>query len=103
MHAGPAEVIGDPCRFDPLGQFLQRAEVIEIERRGRSDRHGNPVHDDRIIGTDAIQHGERLAARHHVIFRQDFKPVDRRLLLENIGIIDRPQTEAETEGDWVCA
>lgn len=55
------------------------------------------MHDDRIIGANAIEHGQRLAARHHVILGNHFEPIDRRLLLQNIGIVDRTQAEAETQ------
>ena len=34
MHAGPAEMIGNPFRVDARGKFLQRGEIIEIERCG---------------------------------------------------------------------
>jgi hypothetical protein len=97
MHAGPAEMVGDEGGPKPLGQALQRAKILEIERRRRSNRHRDAVQYDRIIGADALQRGERAAAVDHEIFGNDFEPVDTRLSFEDILVVDWSQPKAETE------
>ena len=59
VHAGPAQMIGDPFGVDALGEPLQRAEIVHVERRGRGDRQRHAVHDDR----DSARGSGRACAR----------------------------------------
>ena len=90
-------MIGDELGLGALGERLEVAEIVLVERRRRGDRQRHAVHDDRIARADAVQHLERLPAGHHVVLGDDLEPVDRRIAFEDIGVVLRPETQAEAE------
>ena len=46
---------------------------------------------------DLIEDRQRLAARDHVVFGNDLKPIDLRVLVEDLAIVLRPKPETEPE------
>ena len=98
IDPGPAQVVGKPMRLDSLDQRLEPLQVIEIEFVTAAQRHGYAVHDHRVIPANRIEKIERLAAVDHVVFAQDFEPVDiLRLALEDVLVMLRAQAEAKAE------
>ena len=97
VHAGPAQMIRNPFRFDAPSEVFQVLQIFEIRRRGGSDRQRHAVHHHGIALADPVEHAQRLAARQHVIFADDLEPVDRRMALEDFVVVLRAQAEAETE------
>ena len=55
------------------------------------------MHHDRIALGDLLQHVPRAALRVHEVLGDDLEPVDRRAVLEDVGVVDRPQADAEAE------
>ena len=90
MHAGPAEMVGDPFRLETLGKSLERRKVVPVERSGRCDRHGYAMHHDWVVIAYPLQNGERLSSGHHEVFGNHFEPVDPRLSLEDLAVVLRP-------------
>ena len=52
--------------------------------------------DDAVTFKDLVESRQRTTAIDHVIFRDDLKPVDRRLLFEDVGVMGNPQTDTDT-------
>ena len=48
-----------------------------------------------VLFEDAIERGQRTAGIDHVIFRDDFKPVDHRLAGKNVGVVRNAQADAD--------
>src|SRR5277367_5088911 len=51
--------------------------------------------DDAVTFKDLVESGQRTSAIDHVIFRDDLEPVDRGYLLEDVGVMGNPQTDAD--------
>ena len=92
---GPAQVVGQPGGLDALDQRSDRGEIGAVERIGTSDRQRHPVHDHGVVGTDAIEVMQRLAARDQIVFGEHFKPVDRRQRGQDGFVMLAPQPQAE--------
>src|SRR5260370_19203119 len=59
---------------------------------------GAKVHRDTVLHDagllqNAVQHGKRSSAVNHVVFGDDLKPVDNRLLLQNVTIVRHSQPD----------
>src|ERR1700722_17488761 len=55
------------------------------------------MHHHRVALANAVEHAKRLAAGQHVVFADDFEPVDRRMTAQNFVVMLRPQAEAKAE------
>ena len=87
VHAGPAQMVGDPFRLDALGEVFQALQIFEIGRRGRCDRQRHAVHHHGIAFADPVERAQRLAARQHVVFADDLEPVDRRIAVQDFVVM----------------
>jgi hypothetical protein len=56
------------------------------------------MHDDWVVIAYPLQNGERLSSGYHEVFGNHFEPVDPRLSLEDLPVVLRPLTQAESEG-----
>ena len=88
QHAGPTKMIGNPTGIDFAGQSFQFRQIIEVQRVGAADRQRDAMHDDRVLLGDLLEHVTRSAARIDKVFRNDFEPIDRGLVLENVREMD---------------
>src|SRR6266481_6067077 len=91
-----------PSGPDTLGERLQVAQVIEVQWIGRADRQRHPVHDDRIPFAYAIDHVERAAAADHEVLGDDLEPVERRPVLQHVGVMLTPKPDAAAEPRKRC-
>src|SRR3984957_9651918 len=53
------------------------------------------MQDDSVTFKDLVESRQRTTAIDHVIFRDDLEPVDRGLLLEDVGVMRNPQTDPD--------
>jgi hypothetical protein len=97
VHAGPAEMVGDPFRIDARGEFFQRAEIIHVERRGGGNRERDAVHHHGITLDDLVEQAQGLAALDHVVFRDNLEPIDGGVAIENLFVMLRSQPQAKAE------
>ena len=95
VDPGPAQMIRNPQRLDPIGERLQRRQIGAVERLVGPDRQRHTVHDHRIIGANPVERRHRASARHHIIFRYDLQPFDRLGPRQEIGIVDGTQAQTE--------
>ena len=101
VNTGPAQVIRNPARLDPLGEILQHLEIVEVGRRGGGDRERHAMHDDGEALPDAVEDTQRLTARDHVVLADDLEPVDRRIAIEDVSVMLGAKAEAEAEKVWL--
>ncbi len=97
VHAGPAQMIGDPFGVHALGKFLQRAEIVHVERRGRGDGERYAVHHDGVALADLVEHVQGLAALDHVVLGDDLEPIDGRVAVKDLLIMLGPEPQAKAE------
>ena len=95
VDPGPAQMIGNPMRFDACRKRANSGEIVEVDGIGAADRQRHAVHDQREALANALQVVERLAAGDEIVFGDDFEPVDGVRLVED-GLIVR-SSQAETE------
>ncbi len=55
IRATPAEVAGDPGRFNSIGQLFQSSQVLEIKGLRTANGQGDTVHNHRIAFGNLIQ------------------------------------------------
>ena len=97
VHAGPAQVIGDPGRLDAFGKLFQFAQIPAVQRVGAADGQRHAVHDHGVAFADAIQVVQRLAAGDHVVFAQDLEPVHRRPFVDDGLVVVGAQAQPITQ------
>src|SRR5260370_28924420 len=90
-------MIGNPRGLEAARECGEPAQVIAIERVGRTERHRDPVHHDRITIAHGGQHFERAATVDHKIFGDDLEPIDRRHRVEHVSIMLAAEAEAEAK------
>src|SRR5581483_7220724 len=67
------------------------------QRIAAADGQRHAVHDHGVIGADAIEHMQRLAAVHHVVLGNDLEPVHGRAFVQNGFVVIGTQSQSETE------
>src|SRR4030095_3649844 len=89
-------MIREPRCIRALNETLQLLEMLAIEfvRRAEIDRH--PLLDDAVLLQDRIESFQRTASINHEVLRDDFKPIDDRLLLEDMSIVRHAQTYSDS-------
>ena len=70
--------------------------MFAIQRLRRAEIHRNSVLHDLVLLQDLIEHRERPSTVDHVIFRDDFEPIDDRFLLENVLVVRNPQADSDS-------
>src|SRR5208337_388844 len=90
-------MIGNPSRLEAPRKIAQSPEVGAIQRIGRSDRHRNAMHRDRIVCAHSFQHLERASARDHKIFRNDLEPIYLGTSLEHVAVVLTSKPDTVTE------
>jgi len=93
----PAQVIRDPAGFRPLREIGQLSQIVEIERIGTADRQRDSVHHDGITLGYLLQDVSRPPLRIEKVFGDDFEPIDRRPLRQNVPEVSAPQSDAQAE------
>jgi hypothetical protein len=78
-------------------QGLQPAQVLAIERLGRAEIHRYAVLHDAVLLQDSVQRGQRTAAIHHEVLRDDLEPAHHRFVLQDVPVV----RDAETHTDPV--
>ena len=96
-HAGPTDVVRNPAGFDRVGQSFELGQVGKIQGVGAADRQRYAVHHDRIALGDLGQDAARPALRIHEVLGDRLEPIDRRMVLQNVAEVDRPQTDAQSQ------
>src|SRR5262245_60100319 len=87
-------MISEPRSVGAANQLLQAAEMLTGQRLSRAKVHGDAVLHYAITFQDLIQNMQRPAALYHEVFRDDFKPVDNRLLFQNMIVMRDAQPDA---------
>src|SRR5439155_20152153 len=95
INAAPAEMDSKPGRVGAADQLLEAAEMLTVERFSRAEIHGDAVLHHAIAFQDLVQDLKRTAAFHHEVFRNDFKPVYDRPLLENMVVMRDAQPDPD--------
>jgi hypothetical protein len=70
--------------------------VLPVKRLRGAEVHGYAVLDHPILLQDAIEHVERTAAVDHVVFGDDLKPVNHRLLRQDVVVVWDAKSDADT-------
>src|SRR6202166_3639368 len=96
LDPGPAQVIGNPVRFDARSKRPNSGKVFKIDGIGAADRERHAVHDEREALAYALQVVQRLAAGHQIVLRDDFEPVDGVRLVEHGLIMRGSEAQAKT-------
>src|SRR5581483_3115760 len=97
VHAAPAEMVGEPGSISAADKLFQAAKMISVERFSRAKVHGNAVLYYAIALQNLVQYLKLAATFYHVIFRDDFKPVDDRLVLKNMLVMRNAQPDSYAE------
>jgi hypothetical protein len=101
VHAGPAQMVRDPFRFDAPGEVFQALQIFEIGWRGGCNRQRHAVHHHGIAFANPVERTKRLAAGDHVVLADDLEPVDRRISVEDFVVMLRAQAETEAQERWL--
>ena len=86
-NAAPAEMFGDPYRFDRRGQCRQLLQMVRIERVGRTKGHANAVKTDGVVLRQFGEHLKTLAVPFEVIFTVHLQPTDCRQGLPDLIVM----------------
>ena len=95
VDRAPAEVVGEPGGFGTGYETFEAPEVLAIGGLGGAEVHGDAMLDDFIVLHDAIEHVEGAASVDHVILRNDFKPIDSRLVGEDVVVMGDAQADSD--------
>ena len=79
-----------------LTKCFQTAQVIAIERLGRAEIHRYAMLHDPVLFQNLIQDGQRTAAIHHVVLRNDLEPAHHRFLLQDVLVVRDAETYTDT-------
>src|SRR6185503_17229850 len=90
-------MVSKPWGIGAADKLFQAAQVLAVQRLSRAKIHGDAVLHHTIAFQYLIEHLERAAAFHHVVFRDDFKPVDDRFLFENMVVMGNSQPDSYAE------
>ena len=99
QHAGPAEMVGDPTGIHFAGEAFEFGEVVEVQLVGAADRERDTVHDDGVALGNLLQHVAWAAGGIDEVFRNDFKPIDVGLMLEDVARNGRCE-DRRRDRDW---
>ena len=64
--------------------------MLAIGPGGVAKIHGDAVLDDSVLFEDLVEDMQRAAAIEHVVFRDDFEPIDERFLFEDVLVVRHP-------------
>ncbi len=87
IEAGPAEMVGNPVGLNLLRQLFDLLQIIHIQSITATDRHGDPMHDDRVALTDLIEKVARFASGNQIILGQHLEPLHVRSCFKNRGVV----------------
>jgi hypothetical protein len=93
----PAEMIGHPRRFRALDKRFEALQMIAIQLVGISEVHGNTVLHDRVVFQDLVEDAHRASAIEHVVFGDDFVPIDLRPIFKDVRIVLGAQADSDTQ------
>jgi hypothetical protein len=75
-------MIGEPWRFSTANQRLQTLQLFPIGRVHGTEVHRYAMLNDFVLLQNAIESRKRRPTINHVIFRNDFEPINHRFMLE---------------------
>src|SRR5580698_875448 len=87
-------MIAEPWSLGAAHELLEPLEMLGIGGGHRAKVHRHAVLNHSVLLEDAIERGQRAAGIDHVIFRDDFKPVDDRLAGKDMGVVRNAQADA---------
>src|SRR3954452_4325978 len=90
-------MVSEPGGIGAADKLFQPPKVLAVERFSRPKIHGDAVLHHAIAFQNLVQDLERAAAFHHVVFRDDFKPVDDRLLFKNMVVMRNAEPDSYAE------
>ena len=96
INTTPAKVIREPRRLGSFRQLLDPLQVVAVQRLRTSEVHGDTVLHYAVLVENLIENPQRTAVVHHVVFRDDLKPIDHRLPGEDVIIMRNSQANADT-------
>jgi hypothetical protein len=96
VNATPAEVIGKPRGVGALNERLETFEMFTVWLFGRAEVHGNAVLDDAVLLENLVENFERPTSIAHEILGNDLKPIDDRLLFEDVAVMGYTQADTNT-------
>ena len=77
-----------------LNEFLQAAEVIHVRSAAAPRIETHAVLHDLVLIQNGVEHSKWATTADHVVFRDDFKPINRRFLAQDMIVMRHPQSNA---------
>src|SRR5208283_2123467 len=93
--AAPAQVVGQPGSLGSLHECLEASQVLAIQWLSRAEVHRHAVLHNLILLENLVEDGQRTASVNHIVFRDDFKPSNHGLVLQNVLIVRDSKTYAD--------
>src|SRR3954471_22477327 len=90
-------MVSEPGCIGAADKLFQAAQVLTVQRFRGAKIHGYAMLYHAIALQNLVQDLERAAAFHHVVFRDDFKPVDDRLLFKNMVVMRNAEPDSYAE------
>src|SRR5271170_3663320 len=87
IHATPAEMVRKPRGLRSARQCLQPFQVLTVQWLRRAKVHRHTMLNHLIAVQYLVERSQRGAAIHHVVLRDDLKPVDRRFLRKDMIVV----------------
>ena len=69
--------------------------MFAVQRLRRAEVHGNAVLHHSVLLQYLVEHLQRAPPIDHEILRDDFKPVDHRLLIKDVLVMRNAQPDAD--------
>jgi len=92
----PTKMIGNPRRIKAPNQQLEFRQIVLSQRIGPSDIERHAMKNDRSELAGLFQYLQRAPARDHEVFRDYFEPVRTSRFVQNVRIVNGPQTDTVT-------
>ena len=87
-------MIRKPRRVRPFDEPLEFLHVFPIQRIGGTEVHRHAVLDNAILLQNLVEDVKRSSCIDHEIFRDDLKPIDRRLLRQDMLVVGDAKANA---------
>lgn len=87
VDTAPAEMVGEPGGLGAACEGLEALEVFAVCGLDGAKVHGDAVLDDAITFEDLVEDFERSSAVDHVVFGDDFEPVDDGFFGEDVVVV----------------
>jgi hypothetical protein len=96
IDASPAKMIGQPRRLSAFHQGLELFEMLAVRAICGAEIHRDSVLDHTVLLENLVEHLQRSSTVAHEVFRDNLKPVDHGLLLQNVPVVRYAKTNTDT-------